>query len=512
MKGWQMYGIIQRMKDLSFKKTQVARKIGLDVRTVAKYWEMDADSFAKIQKRYRTKVLSTHEEVVVNWLKEYPDMSSAQVWDWLKEHYQIESSERTVRRYVEILRNKYNIAKPKRIRQYEAVSDPPMGRQMQVDLGEIVIRKAYEGRFIKLYCVACVLSNSRYKSGVWFDHPLTVADLVRALADCFEYFGGATEELVFDQDRLVAVNENYGDIIYTYEFEKFRQQIGFEVRLCRAADPESKGRVEAVVKFFKRNFAKNRLFMDLKIWNESFEDWLIRTGNAKIHGVTKKIPAEVFAVEVKYLKPVAYTNQIISATPILTRLVHKDNTVFYEGNRYTVPFGTYKPGLEVALDIENNILTITDPFGDIVYASHLISCERGKLIKNTNHRRDNSTGIDQQFNELCEMFGNTEKATDFLLKIRKFKSRYVRDQYGLIKKMITTKPASVVHQALEYCIKNQLYSAVDLKDAVEYFIATQSTINPPVLKEIGKVIPLLMVKAQKRNISEYSKLVGGDSQ
>ena len=70
----------------------------------------------------------------------------------------------------------------------------------------------------------------------------------------------------------------------------------------------------------------------------------------------------------------------------------------------------------------------------------------------------------------------------------------------------------MIHQALEYCIKNQLYSAVDLKDAVEYFVATQSTINPPVLKEVGKVIPLLMVKAQKRNISEYSKLVGGDSQ
>ena len=60
MKGWLMYKTIQRLKDLSFKKTQVTRKTGLDVRTVAKYWEMDADSFALIQKRYRTKVLSIH--------------------------------------------------------------------------------------------------------------------------------------------------------------------------------------------------------------------------------------------------------------------------------------------------------------------------------------------------------------------------------------------------------------------------------------------------------------------
>jgi len=40
-------------------------------------------------------------------------------------------------------------------------------------------------------------------------------------------------------------------IIYTKEFEQFRQRMGFTVRPCRAHDPESKGRVEAVVKHFK---------------------------------------------------------------------------------------------------------------------------------------------------------------------------------------------------------------------------------------------------------------------
>lgn len=35
--------------------------------------------------------------------------------------------------------------------------------------------------------------------------------------------GGKPKELVFDQDRLIAVDENYGDIIYTKEFEAFRQ-------------------------------------------------------------------------------------------------------------------------------------------------------------------------------------------------------------------------------------------------------------------------------------------------
>lgn len=512
MKGWQMYGTIQRLKGLGFKKAQVARKTELDVRTISKYWEMDADSFANLQKRYRTEVLSTHEEVVLGWLKQYPDLSSAQVWDWLKEHYQVKNAERTVRRFVRNLRKKYKIAKPKRIRQYEAITDPPMGQQMQVDLGSIWVRKAYEGEFIKLYCVACVLSHSRYKYGVWFDRPLNVADLVRALDDCIEYFGGVTKELVFDQDRLVTINENYGDIIYTYEFEKFRQQIGFDVWLCRAADPESKGRVEAVVKFFKNNFAKNRLFMDLEIWNESFEDWLVRTGNEKVHGVTKKKPADVFAVEAKYLKPVAYTSQIPS-TSILTRLVHKNNIVFFEGNRYTVPYGTYKPGLEVALEVKNGVLIITDPFGDILYGEHPICSEKGKLIKNTNHRRDNTQTIEREFTDLCNLFENNPEAVNFLITIRKLKGRYVRDQYSLIKQVIKSKETDIIRQALTYCIANKLLSAVDFRDAAEYFTAVQSPVTEPsTLENVSNVIPFLKVKAEKRDLREYSKLAGGEPQ
>lgn len=38
-----------------------------------------------------------------------------------------------------------------------------------------------------------------------------------------KWMGGKPRELVFDRDRLIAVAENYGDIIYTKEFETFRQ-------------------------------------------------------------------------------------------------------------------------------------------------------------------------------------------------------------------------------------------------------------------------------------------------
>ena len=105
------------------------------------------------------------------------------------------------------------------------------------------------------------------------------------------------KELVFDQDKLVIVSENHGDILYTQEFESFKQALRFKVYLCRKNDPESKGKVEAVVKYVKNNFAKHRLFTNITEWNQSQLEWLKRTGNQKEHGTTKKVPAEVLLIE-----------------------------------------------------------------------------------------------------------------------------------------------------------------------------------------------------------------------
>ncbi|MGR6836459.1 hypothetical protein [Syntrophomonas erecta] len=75
-------------------------------------------------------------------------MSAAQVHDWLLEHYQIKSGERTTRRFVELLREAHQIKKQSLPRSYEAVDELPMGYQMQVDFGEKHMRTP-EGKYLK---------------------------------------------------------------------------------------------------------------------------------------------------------------------------------------------------------------------------------------------------------------------------------------------------------------------------------------------------------------------------
>ena len=49
--------------------------------------------------------------------------------------------------------------------------------------------------------------------------------------------------------------------------------------LCRKSDPESKGKIENVMKYVKYNFADSRKFINIDNWNERCLAWLKGTGN-----------------------------------------------------------------------------------------------------------------------------------------------------------------------------------------------------------------------------------------
>lgn len=107
-------------------------------------------------------------------------MSTAQIMDRLKEHYKDNTiKERTLRNYLNNLRKEYNIPKVLEPRQYEAVPELPMGKQMQVDFGEKDLQNSKGGK-TKVRDMGAVLSNSRYKYAEWSDKPLTTAKLIRA--------------------------------------------------------------------------------------------------------------------------------------------------------------------------------------------------------------------------------------------------------------------------------------------------------------------------------------------
>lgn len=502
MKGYSVYNAIQQLKAKGFKKATVARQLDINRRTVDRYWDMSVDEYeARHSDVRRKQSMDEYQKTIIDWLTSYPSLSSAQVCDWLKENYDAYFSERTVSRYVKELREKFNLPKHADKRTYEAVPELPMGKQVQVDFGESSMKNT-SGNYTKVYTVAFLLSHSRYKYVELQSRPFTSAALVSACYRCFAYFGGMPEEMVFDQDSIVCVSENAGDIVFTYEFEKFRQSCGMSIYMCRGADPQSKGKIENTVKYVKGNFIANRIYIDDESLNASCIKWLARTANAKIHGTTKKIPAEEFKLERETLRPLPGEPDIPKAN--ICRTVRKDNTIIYNSNRYTVPYDTYNKFDEVRIEDKDGTLYISSLEG-LPICQHRISTNRGVLVQNIDHKRDKSTAIDKLQLSIDEQLGFA--ATGFLESIREQKSRYAKDQFRMIQALIDLYGCEYCLDAVAFCVRSKLYSANTMKDYLEH-ISLQSDEPLEIFSFSG--IPLDDVKyhvtTEKRPLSEYMKV------
>ena len=173
-------------------------------------------------------------------MKEYPHLSAAQIKDWLLERFpNLEVADSTTRLYVNEVREEYQIAKTKKVREYEAVEEQPMGKQMQVDWGETK-QKAEDKKVVKLHFISFVLSHSRYKCIEWQDRPFTTRDTIRCHENAFQYYGGMPEEIVYDQDHLITVSENAGDIILTGEFKRIKNNVVFGCIFVESLIPSKK--------------------------------------------------------------------------------------------------------------------------------------------------------------------------------------------------------------------------------------------------------------------------------
>lgn len=511
----ELYYEMLRLKKLNFSERYISRKLHVSRNTVSLYLKKSSSDMVNYLEGFKTrkKKLEKYHDQILAWIKEFPDITAAQIFDWLREKYtELNISEGTVRNYVRELRDINNIPKESIGRLYEALQDPEKGKQMQVDFGYHKAQTS-SGKTVKLWVIGFVLSNCRYKYGEWLDRPFTTRDVIIAHERAFNYFGGRTEEIVYDQDHLISIDENLGDILLVEEFQKYVNLRGFNVYLCRKADPESKGRIENVVKFFKHNFANHRIFDNIEKYNEKFIRWLDRTGNYNVHNTTKKRPVEEFAIEKQYLQPVKPL-ELYNDSKIITRDVRKDNTVYYASNRYSVPTGTYNNSEQVKVYLsisKNNELIIKDKMFGRIIAIHQLSLEKGKLIQDKNHLRNRDKRITELIDFISDKFEHSLKVKTYLLKIKSKYPRYSRDQLSVIKQLVETKPMEVLAKTLDICVENNLISANEFKDVLIQLEKKQAIyLETTEIPDKPISIISLGISAAKRSINEYVDILKGD--
>jgi transposase len=509
---WIMYHEVHKQHRDGLKPSQIAREMGLDRRTVKKYLAMTEEEYLDYidTQLSRQRVLAPYENFVRTRLESCAEASSAQVHDWLKEHHKdfVDVDAKTVFNFVLYVRGKFGIPKPFNHREYEKVPELPYGQQTQVDFG-VATMTADEGKRKKVYFICFVLSRSRLKYYHYSERPFTTIASIQAHEAAIQRFGGITEEFVYDQDTLFLVDENKGDLILTEDFRRYVAFRGFKTYFCRKSDPQSKGKVENIVRYAKYNFLRGRIFIDIQFLQGESNAWLDRTANTKVHSATRKVPYEEWLIEKGYLQTIM---DPFAPDPALREYhVSKDNVVSYKGNFYRVPKGTYKPPkTTILIEITNdNQLIIKSNKGEKLATYPIYPAGMGQTVGKRSSRKGVDKGIDLLIDEIAALFADPEQAKAYFQKIRQDKPRYIRDQLLIINKLPKEYDMEIVNQALAFCIDNKIYGATDMVSVAEKFHAQQSqdeTIKEPIeIKTINqtahKIIP------DKSNISDYQSLM-----
>lgn len=505
-----MYDKIHRLHHEERKSIRwIAGHLGINFRTVKKYLGMDPAEFQEYSEGLNNRgcLLDPYKPFILERLGQFQDTPAAQMHDWLKEHYPSfpEVSSKTVYNYIMKLRQEHDLPKVNvNERQYACLPEAPPGKYAQVDFGTSKQRRG-DGTRVRVHFMGMLLCHSRHKF-VWFqERPFSSEDAVHAHELAFRFFHGIPRFIIYDQDSVFLRDENLGDYRLTDVFGGYLKNRPFKPVFCRPGDPQSKGKVENLIKYVKRNFLLNRPYSTIENLNEEAIGWLNRTGNAMVHNTTCKVPREVWRSEVADLQPFTPVTSLPTGAG---HKVLKTNSIRYRGNSYSLPLGTYR-GEETRVLVEerDGVLVVKTMDGEPL-TKHLIPAGRGEKVINKNHRRDKSATVEAMGRQVAEQFSDTRAAEVFLSGLRERYPRYMRDQLGTMLTCLSRHEPGDADKALELCVSRGLFSANDFKSVL-------STIAPAREDERGiPVTPLptpgarLMVNIapEKSRIDVYQDL------
>ena len=467
-----MWYKVNELFSKNYKKTQIASLLGLHRETVSKYVNMTEEEFCQSQsfeRQYHRK-LEAYEGFILGELQLCSSLSAPQIHDHLKENFAglPQVSERTVFSFVEHIRAKYGIPKEdeRTPRPYEKQPETPYGKYAQVDFGERWQKDAL-GNSVKVYFFAMVMSRSRHKHVYFSDRPFTTAMAVYAHELAFQFYGGVPERIIYDQDKVFIRNVNLGDLILTSGFKRLVSECGFTPVFCHKSDPESKGKIENIVRNVKYNFLRGRLFKDTDTLNREAMGWLERTANGTEHHGTRKVPATEFEIERDHLLP--YCG--VPSPPVEDMLpyhVRKDNVITYHGNYYTVPTGTYKgrDSKVYVVEKDGELSVFSIDTGKTI-CTHRIPPGKGTLVRDRSHQRDSTKSIDEYESQIRALLPADEVITDYLAQMRKDRGRHYRDNLKFMKKLGQIYEGPVIVEAVTRCRECRVYNAQSLTEVAE---------------------------------------------
>ena len=325
---------------MKVNKSQIARELGVDVRTVGKY----LNGYVKPITRNRKSTIDNFKPIIRSLLSE----ESIQVfyykhvlWQYLKDNHGLDCAQSSFRRYISN-NPEFNDYFKRRKKGYISNNssmrfETDKGQQAQLDWKENIDFVLSNGEVININIFVLILSYSRFRV-YKLSLEKTQDILFSFLNESFEAFGGVPKEVLTDNMKTVMDEPRtaYRNGKTNNKFQQFADDYGFKVRPCIAGRPNTKAKVEAPMKLLDEIRAYNGT-LNIDELHELVSKLNNRI-NSTCHTSTGKIPVLHLEKEKDFLLELP-TEQIRNRYNIITTSVkvNRQSMISYKSNQYSVP-------------------------------------------------------------------------------------------------------------------------------------------------------------------------------
>lgn len=330
--------LIHDLKRQGLTVAAIARKVGLDRKTVRKYLERGLETPAYGPREPRPRLVGPYEDYLRERITSYPDLSGKRLLREIRELGYTGGYTAVT----DFLRS----ARPPRRAAFERRFETPPGRQAQVDFAEFKAEFTDEpGVTRKVWLFSLVLGHSRWLWGR-FCAGQDLQTVLRCHIGAFEAMGGVAAEILYDRMKTAVIGEDgEGVVSYNRSLVALLNHYGAVPRACQPYRAKTKGKVERPYRYIRQDFFLARSFRNLDDLNAQFEQWRDEIANPRVHATTGRVVDEAFLAERPALVPLPAIPY--SAVLTIERRVSHEGMVSVGGNLYSVPDATRKRVVEV---------------------------------------------------------------------------------------------------------------------------------------------------------------------
>src|SRR5208337_697108 len=430
----------------------IARRLRCSRHTVAAALKQDRPPVPQAARR--ASILDPYKAKIDALLVRSSDLSAVRIREEIArgpEGYT--GSAISVRRYLRTVR-------PARGRVYQEVHYEP-GQAMQVDWGDCGrVQVGSTMRKVSVFVAVLCYSRMTY---IEFTLSQRKAEFYRGLVNALTFFGGSPRTLIFDNLKAAVLNGAGRHACFHPEFLALCGYFCMQPVACAARDPESKGIVEAKVRYVKHNALAGRADELLR-----FEDylalapsWCDQVANVRIHETTREQPIARFQKERTLLRPLPAIP--FDTDEVAPAVVSPHARIAFVGNRYSPPPQFVRRPLTIRANRDELRLLHE---GQVV-AQHVRSYQRGQLLVLPEHRlaalalrqRPRQQALTQEF----DAWGPEAREFHLRLNSRPVKTGvHVRRLLNLAQLYGRTEVLAAIRHALELatydaaCVENLL--------------------------------------------------------